>query len=207
MRWSYNRAVSRTEEIHERLLSLAIEAIDAEGEGGVRVGHIAAAAGVTNPTLYRHFGSREGLVIEAQAQRYMRALRQFSEFSVDVATATNVDEFRAAVEREFNRVWGAERAAGRRVRLNVLGSAYARPELRETIARYQHEYFMQIAQLLEPFKAKGWIRADLDVATFAYWMTGVFFGRSLLEMCDGLCDEEAWNSMAAGAILQVAFGS
>lgn len=174
------------------------------GEEGVRVGHIAAAAGVTNPTLYRHFGSREGLVIEAQAQRYMRALRQVGDFASDIASVTTIDEFKAAIERELSRVSGEERASGRLVRMNVLGSAYARPELRERIARYQGEYFLQLATLLQPFQERGWIRPDLDLNAFAFWLTGVFFGRSLLEVDRGFDDGGSWNSMTAEAIFHVA---
>ena len=60
-----NKASSR-----QRILALAIAAIDKGGEAAVRVNDIAAEAGVTVPTLYRQFGSRDGLVAAAQTQRF-----------------------------------------------------------------------------------------------------------------------------------------
>jgi len=58
--------VAKTVYVRERILELAVEAIDRGGEEAIRVNDIAADAGVTVPTLYRHFDSREGLVEAAQ---------------------------------------------------------------------------------------------------------------------------------------------
>jgi AcrR family transcriptional regulator len=81
--------------VKQRLLELAIQTIDESGEPGIRVNQLAESAGVSIPTLYHHFGSREGLIEEAQAERFIRALRddavlgknlvQISESAVDLA--------------------------------------------------------------------------------------------------------------------------
>ena len=70
--------------IRERILELAVEAIDAGGEEAIRVNDIAAEAGVTVPTLYRHFGSRDGLVEAAQTYRFRKT--QFVDSSVLAAS-------------------------------------------------------------------------------------------------------------------------
>jgi AcrR family transcriptional regulator len=51
--------------VRGRILELAIQAIDSGGEVAVRVNDLAAAAGVTVPTLYRYFGSRDDLNVAA----------------------------------------------------------------------------------------------------------------------------------------------
>jgi AcrR family transcriptional regulator len=54
----------------ERILEHAIRAIAGAGPEGVTLAELARGAGVSEPTLYRHFGSRERLYeeIEARAQ-------------------------------------------------------------------------------------------------------------------------------------------
>jgi AcrR family transcriptional regulator len=48
--------------VKQRLLELAIAAIDEFGEPGIRVSELSQAAGVGLPSLYHHFGNREGLI-------------------------------------------------------------------------------------------------------------------------------------------------
>ena len=61
-----------SDSIRQRILELAVSAIDEGGEAAVRVNDLAAEAGVTIPTLYRHFGSRDGLVEAAQTYRFRK---------------------------------------------------------------------------------------------------------------------------------------
>jgi AcrR family transcriptional regulator len=52
----------QAEGTRERILEAMMELLGREGLGGFSVGKLAAHAGVSEPTIYRHFGSREGLV-------------------------------------------------------------------------------------------------------------------------------------------------
>jgi AcrR family transcriptional regulator len=95
------RRASRREE----LLDAALDAIRRHG-AGVSMQELAAAAGVTKPILYRHFGDRDGLVA-ALASRFstelLAALRAALVRPADdpaaVLTAT-VDAFVAFLERD-----------------------------------------------------------------------------------------------------------
>jgi AcrR family transcriptional regulator len=51
----------------ERILEAAVRAIAEAGPAGVTLAQVARAAGVSEPTLYRHFGSRERLYEEIEA--------------------------------------------------------------------------------------------------------------------------------------------
>ena len=62
--------------IRTRLLNAAVRVFDRKGYAGASVREIAELAGVTKPTLYYHFGSKEGLLVAilTQAQREFTAL-------------------------------------------------------------------------------------------------------------------------------------
>ncbi len=55
---------TRTERTRARLLAAALELFAREGYDGTTVAQIAAAAGVTEMTFYRHFGSKDQLLLD-----------------------------------------------------------------------------------------------------------------------------------------------
>ena len=62
--------------VRTRLLHAAVHVFDRKGYVGASVREIAEMAGVTKPTLYYHFGSKEGLLVAVltEAQRDFTAL-------------------------------------------------------------------------------------------------------------------------------------
>jgi AcrR family transcriptional regulator len=52
-------------DVRRRILDAAIEVLAASGFDGASLSEVAARAGVSRPTVYRHFGSREQLVSAA----------------------------------------------------------------------------------------------------------------------------------------------
>ena len=69
----------------ETLLDAAVEAVRSRG-AAVSMEELAAAAGVTKPILYRHFGDRSGLVV-AVAERFSASL--LAELQQALATPTD----------------------------------------------------------------------------------------------------------------------
>ncbi len=63
----------------ERLLKATAAAIDKGGEGAVRIRDLTKSCNITAPSIYHFFGSREGLIDEAQALRFSRGQRQLGE--------------------------------------------------------------------------------------------------------------------------------
>ncbi len=197
----------QTNSIRQRILTLAIEAIDEGEEAAIRVNDIAAEAGVTVPTLYRHFGSRDGLVEAAQTQRFRET--QFvdvSVFAASLAKCKNQDELRRAVRKELLTHFAKDRWALRQVRLNALGAGYARPELSASLALAQKQGAMGITEMLLPFQKKGWIRQDIDLAATVYWFMGQILGRVLIEMGDDPVPQKKWNDISLEGIMAVIFG-
>ncbi len=191
----------------QRILALAITAIDEGGEVAVRVNDIAKEAGVTVPTLYRHFGSRDGLVAAAQTQRFRET--QFvdpSVFAASLAKCKSKDELRKALRKELLTHFDKDRWELRQVRLNALGAGYARPELSASLALAQKQGAMAITEMLLPFQKKGWIRKDIDLAATVYWFMGQILGRVLIEMGDNPVSQKKWNDVSLEGIMAVIFG-
>ena len=82
----------------QKVLDATVRIIDEHGEAAVRIHDIQIECDVTAPSIYHFFGSREGLVIEAQADRLRRSF-DANDAILD-ATLTDIasrDEARAAL--------------------------------------------------------------------------------------------------------------
>ena len=197
-----NKASSR-----QRILALAIAAIDKGGEAAVRVNDIAAEAGVTVPTLYRQFGSRDGLVAAAQTQRFRETnFVDSAVFAASLAKCRNKDELRQAVRKELLTHFEDDRWHLRQVRLSALGSGYARPDLAASLALAQRQVAMGVTELLLPFQKKGWIRRDIDLLATVYWFMGQILGRVLIELGDDPVNQKRWNDVSLEGIMAIVFG-
>jgi len=197
----------QSDSIRQRILELAVSAINEGGEAAVRVNDLATEAGVTVPTLYRHFGSRDGLVEAAQTYRFRKT--QFVDGSVlaaSLAKCKNQDELRKALRKELLTHFDTDRWELRQVRLNALGAGYARPELAASLALAQKQGAMGIAEMLSPFQKKGWIRKDIDLPATVYWFMGQILGRVLIEMGDNPVSQKKWNDVSLEGIMAVIFG-
>lgn len=189
-----------------RILDLAVEAIDRGGEEAIRVNHIVEEVGVTPPVLYRHFGSREGLVIAAQIERYTR--RNMNDIAVIgriVATCRSKQQLRKALVE----IWTdslRNRAENRWRRANVIGSAYARPELAAAFAAAQDGVVAAQAEILEPCRQRGWLRDGIDLLSTTAWQYSLLSGRIYIEQGTNLADPAEWDRLTLDALERAFFG-
>lgn len=191
----------------ERILRRAIEVIEQSGEVGIRTNPIAAECGVTPPILYRAFKSREGLIIAAQSERYRRASEAAAEFLCErIRSAATRDELIENFAGALDYVFNDERNAARLLRVEVIGSAVSRPELREKIVEIDRNYAQQIIDAFEWARTKGWISADLQIEAATIWGLALVNSRVSVEF-DGRDDiKSAWNEFSKKAIIEVVFG-
>jgi len=190
-----------------RLLEAAIDAIEQGGEQMVNVRHVAEACGVTTPVVYKAFGSREGLVVAAHAERFRRALADNVEtFARAIDGAATVEDLRAVMVRMVTAVSDASRAESRRVQFEVLGAAVHRPDLRKAVDDALRVLIDQGAEALGRAKDRGLIRADVPLPEVVWWFIGQMQGRRLIEQTDAATDFEAWVGLATTSLLVVLFG-
>lgn len=162
-------------DIKSRMLDEAIVLFATKGYAATSVRELVAATGVTKPTLYYHFGSKEGVFLAA-AERLM----DFVDLHVDEALSADaplVDRIRDL----YRRFLEASRANPHAVRF--LMTAEHRPEgdrQPEIDLMVRHARTAgRLASAVEAAKATGEVRDDVDGTAAAL----VFLGT--MDLCIG----------------------
>lgn len=190
------------------LLEAAIKLIDGGGERAVKVEPLAASLDMSVTMMYRYFGSRQGLVDAAQAERWVRSL------STSVTASTQMlEEARSATEfrKRLNQVvvagLGRDRLGNLLRQANVVGSAYGRPELMTFVAGTARQVNKGLVAVIEGAKQRGWVLRTADAETITSWLTSVTFGRVLawIDPEQGF-DDDGWLVMTLEPLNQALFG-
>ena len=185
----------------QRLLTEAVRVIDEHGEVAVHIRDIATACGVTSPIVYKAFGSREGLIVAAQSERYISSWRETAlEIPPLIAKATTVEELKDTLARAIRRILGPDRFIHRRIRHEVLGSLVHQPELEKAVVeqlRIMRTLFTDAFRLVQQ---RGLIRQDIDVGVAFMWYIGQIEGRFMVEIDPDGVDQEAWNKLFLEAV-------
>lgn len=195
------------EDSRARILALAVSAIDTGGEAAIRVNHLAAEAGVTPPVIYYHFGSRDGLVIAAQIERYARRpVNDIVWITQAVDACTSSDDLREVLVSTWKRIF-ADRGDSRWRRISALGSAWARPELAAAIAAAQDDLIVELVEVLEPCRERGWLRPGIDLVSAIAWQHSVVLGRVFVERGEQMSDVDEWDRLTLESLVRAFFGS
>jgi len=193
--------VTEKNNTRERLLKATATAIDKGGEGAVRIRDLTKSCNITAPSIYHFFGSREGLIDEAQAFRFSRGQLQLGEaFTSAVHTCKNKTQFVELAHRFLATMFSLDRRAVRNTRLNVLGNAVNRPDLSKELAQVQEESNKVVGEALRYAQSKGWVRDDFNCEMFAAWLVGIVNSRRLIEMNGIHPLAEEWDVIAKRSI-------
>lgn len=191
----------------ERLLELAIRAVEDKGEAALRVQDLCDEAGVAITLLYRSFKSREGLIEAVHAERYVRTLLADNErFAAAAEACQSTDDVRQLLDSTMKRFFSAREAPSRLMRMNSVGSAHSRPELAAAIAASQERFNSALGEALAGMQRKGLIRNDLHPHTLAAWLAGQVLSRVLIELGPTKAKGTEWNRMTRAAIMAVVMG-
>jgi len=192
----------------QKILDEAIRIIEANGEAGLRVHDIEVAVEVTPPSIYHFFGSREGLVAAAQAERLVRSFAEFNALSESILRGVSSRaELRNAFLNILTMIYDPSRSLARQQRLFALGSVEGRPELAVVLGEAARGFLRQLAERLQVFKDIGWTRPDLDLEAFIQWLAGQVLGRIYIEIGCEPAPNPAWDAISIDAVMFVAFGS
>src|SRR5436309_3977448 len=134
----------------DKLLAAATEAFAEEGED-VALETVAARAGVGIGTLYRHFPSRDALVVAA----YQHEVNALSAAAADLLQSQPADEALRAWAERFADYIATKRAMGDALRSAASSDSPLFAETRERILG-------ALRLLLDAGAAAGTLRADVD---------------------------------------------
>ena len=178
--------VDEDSNVRDRILHAAVQALDEGGEGNIRVVAVAQAAGVTQGMVSYYFSSRANLVAEAQAARFMAALRaDTGALGRAVEMSSTVSEFRDAIVPIVRLFLTDDRRAVRAARVSAFGAATAQPDLMATIAHAHREFLDGVEGVVIQGQKKGFFVSDLDPRSVASMLTGMAFGLFISDVDTG----------------------
>ncbi|MBW1880378.1 MAG: TetR/AcrR family transcriptional regulator [Deltaproteobacteria bacterium] len=154
-------------DVRERILAEATRLFGEQGYGLTSVRDVARAVGVTNPTLYYHFGSKEGLYLEAirvhQEAIYDRLVEVVNR------PASVRERIRAYVQVQF------EATAANRSAARLMMYANHRPESGEPQVDMMSVHLKMeqlLGKLFAEGVANGELRPDVEVIDGLMAVTG-----------------------------------
>lgn len=179
------------------LLNSAVRAINAGGEQNLNVHAVAKEAGVTVPSVYHFFGSREGLVEEAQAFRFENGMNRVG-VALDeaLALANTRKKYEKAIKDWLSGII-ADRSTGefRKIRGTVLASAVTNKRLAQRVTAIQEIHVERITGYLQYGLARGWVDADIDIEAVVYWTICQLNGRLVIELDPKKKFADRWNAL------------
>ena len=186
----------------EALLAAAIAELTARPEAEFRVENILAATGASFSSLYHHFGSREGLIIEAQIAIFKSPIsKDVVPFTTAAARVSTFAELTAVLASAIAGASRADNVKARAAQLAILAAANSRPVLAAAIAKEQAEVTAQIAATFEGLEARGVIEPQVTPTLIGQFIQVTILGQSVLDIGAGPVELAAWQDLVLKAIL------
>jgi AcrR family transcriptional regulator len=182
---------SRPADGRERLLQAAIRHLETRGEAELRITEIAREAGVAIGLIRHHYGSRDGLVAEAQQVRVEGMTREDLEaIRPIVENAATYAEIRAGIERIVRMPFASSRREVRRSRFAAISTAHGRPAAREHIGHTVSGLLDRLTDLLVVARDRGLTRDDFDPRATATFIQAYALGLILADLDPTPADSE-----------------
>ena len=194
----------RSEATKRALLDAALADMEATGEASIRITKILQESGVTNGSLYHHFGSREGLVQAAIAERFLGSVTKgLAAFARRVGEVGSTEQLFEVFRDELVRIGTPDVQTQRIHRMTALAAALPRADLLERIIADQGRYFDGAADSLARLQEHGFIRFDVDVRAFAAWFLGLSLSRLLSDIDPQLNPDNEWSEYTFRALVAI----
>ncbi len=160
----------RSEHAHRVALDTTVELLVEQGVEGVTFEEVATRSGVAKSTLYRHFGTRTGLIASAAA-------------SCQVAYPTpDTGSLDSDLEQLFDQIGLGEQERRLSDLLPILVDASHRdPEMAEVLSSVMAERKRPLRTVLQLAQLRGEISRDLDLDTALAMTIGPFTYRKMVE--------------------------
>lgn len=177
----------RSEEAHRAALEATVELLLEAGVEGVTLEEVAARSGVAKSTLYRHFGSREGLIA--------KAARGCVTEHPTPDTGSLADDLGYLFGR-FNHVPEEQKLT--QLLPMLIDAAKRDPDISAIVESVFAERKRPLRTVLQLAQLRGEISRDLDLDTALAMVVGPFTYRRLVEQREAT--PEFIDAVLAGAI-------
>lgn len=160
----------RSEEARQAALTATIDLMLDAGVDAVTFDDVAARSGVAKTTLYRHFGSKQCLVVEAAGSCFETVATPDTGDLLQDLTILFDQKRHSASHRQLTELFPMLIAAGDRD-----------PELRSLLQRQHEERRRPTRTVLQLAQLRGEISRDLDVEVAVSMVLGPFTIRKLID--------------------------
>jgi AcrR family transcriptional regulator len=161
------RPGGRSARIRAAVLDATLRVLVQHGYAGLRLDDVAAEAGVHKTTVYRRWGSREALVIDATLH--------FSEQHIPVPDTGNVRDDLMALTAEF--VGAAESGWGRAIMNALLAAAATEPGMADLSHEVWDRRLSIVKEVVVRGKARGELPSDVTPHDVLELIFGPVYGR------------------------------
>jgi len=187
-----------------RVLQVTAKMLSDNGEKAVNIRDVCKASKTTPPTIYRLFGSRNGLIMAAQSYRFtLNQTALIEGFATAVYGAKNKSEFVKIAHQNLKLMFSQKRKDYRSMRTEVLGSAQSNKRLAVQINKAQTMANELGAQPFRFAQARGWINDDFDPEIYIAWLTGMVNARVIIELNGKHPKSAEWDKIAMCSIYVV----
>ena len=164
------------EEKRERIVDAVLQVIADHGVQGTTTARIAAEAGVSEPTIYRTFRSRQDMLLAAADRVWQQRRDELEAFEVEATDA--MDHLQRICEHHTE---GIQKTRVVRF-LTELAVAPESDGLREHLREQQLGEARRFAGIVEEGKAQGCIRPDIDSEEIAWRIMAVHWLEALARL-------------------------
>lgn len=178
------------EETAGRIMDAGVEAVDIDG--------VLTAVGVTQGSLYHHFGSVNGLLIAGLVHAFEVATRESETWVLSLRDESrSAREARVRLHEIVDMLLATERRLMRSVRLHALSTARTQPELAEEVARLQARLTDTQTDVIRELQGRGWMRSDFDPRALAVLFQAMNLGRIVDDVVDDdhKVESAAWSDL------------
>src|SRR5580704_1354382 len=160
------RVDRRIERSRDAVLGAAFELLSESGVGGFSVDEVARRSGVAKTTIYRHWPTREALVVDTCSR--LSAEQEIPDTGSLEGDLTAILTNIAHLLQTAN--WSA-------VLPSIIDSAERDPEFAEIVTRIQHGHAAPHREVLQRATSKGELPAHTDLSTTVAALLGPLFYR------------------------------
>lgn len=157
----------------QQIVEVTMDLVAKNGVQSTTTSRIAAAAGVSEATLYRHFASRREMLLAAMDLVYERVFKV-----IHSAENGNALERLRAIGRYHAGII-ADHTEGFVYPLFEFIAAPPECGLREPLAKRQRAAIGSISAILEEGKDQGLVRRDVDSAQIAWELVAVYWAQDV----------------------------
>lgn len=169
--------------VRERILQAAIEAIDENGEAGLRVVNVAKNAGVTQGMIKYYFQTRDNLVSEAQISRFLTTAAEDIEYIAQLTeTSSSPEEYRSKLLVLLSVIINERRWPQRAVRITTFGAATKRPDMMASIAEANSLFIDRAVEVYQMARDRGFIVPTSNMRALALVVQGTVLGLYLSDI-------------------------